>query len=502
MKSRILIWALVGAAGGALVFTAAQTLSARERESGRPVAVAVQNTPPNREGLLSASYAAVVKKTSPAVVNIFTAKTIRSPYGSGGNPFFDDPMFRRFFGIPDGGGGGPRFRDFKQRSLGSGVILSADGYLVTNHHVVDGADEIQVALAESRKQYAARVVGRDPRTDLALLKIDAEGLPFATFADSDHVEVGDVVLAIGNPFGVGQTVTMGIVSAVGRGGMGIEEYEDFIQTDAAINPGNSGGALVDTDGRVVGINVAILSPSGGNNGVGFAIPANQVRSVVDQLSRKGSVDRGFMGVSLQELTPELAKEFGVGDSGGALVAEVTDDSAAAEAGLRQGDVIVEFDGKPVRDGRSLRLMVGQKSPGTQVALKYLRDGKERNARLTLQRMPGTADDGTPAVSEGGASSEDESLRGVGVMDLTLEIRRQLQIPAKVMGAVVASVDPDSAAAQAGLRRGDVIQEIDRKPVKSAEDAVQITKKAKNGKVLVRIWRATGHSYIVVDESKK
>ncbi len=500
MKSRILIWALVGATGGALVFTAAQNVFARERETGKPVAVAVQNTPPNRDGRLAASYAAVVKKTSPAVVNIFTTKTIRSPFGSGGNPFFEDPMFRRFFGVPDGGSGGPRFRDFKQRSLGSGVILSADGYLVTNHHVVDGADEIQVAMAESRKEYPARVVGRDPRTDLALLKIDAESLPFATFADSDHVEVGDVVLAIGNPFGVGQTVTLGIVSAVGRGGLGIEEYEDFIQTDAAINPGNSGGALVDTEGRVVGINVAIMSPSGGNNGVGFAIPANQVRSVVDQLSRKGSVDRGFLGVGLQEMTPDLAREFGVGDTGGALVAEVTEESAAAEAGLRQGDVIVEFDGKPVRDGRGLRLLVGQKSPGTEVTLKYLRDGKEKSTKVALQRMPGTP--GSEATGPESSSDDAEALRGVGVTDLTPEIRRQLQIPARVTGAVIASVDPDSAAAGAGLRRGDVIQEIDRKPVKSAEDAVQITKKAKNGKVLVRVWRATGHSYVVVDESKK
>jgi len=283
--------------------------------------------------------------------------------------------------------------------------------------------------------------------------------------------------------------------------MGIEEYEDFIQTDAAINPGNSGGALVDVEGRVVGINVAILSPSGGNNGVGFAIPANQVRSVVDQLSRKGSVDRGFLGVGLQELTPELAKEFGVGDSGGALVAEVTEESAAAEAGLQQGDVIIEFDGKPVRDGRNLRLIIGQKSPGTVVTLKYLREGKERSAKATLQRMPGAPEDGGGSTPES-SSGDDETLRGVGVTDLTPAARRQLQIPARITGALVASVEPDSAAAQAGLRRGDVIQEIDRQPVKNAEDAVGLSKKAKDRKVLVRVWRSTGHSYIVVDESKK
>src|SRR6185369_12358595 len=258
----------------------------------------------------------------------------------------------------------------------------------TNNHVVDGADEIKVARDKEKTEYTAKIVGRDPKTDIALLKIDAKDLPFATLADSDKIEVGDVVLAIGNPFGIGQTVTMGIVSATKRGNIGIEDYEDFIQTDASINPGNSGGALVDAEGRVIGINTAILSRTGGNQGVGFAVPINLVRSVMEQLTKEGKVVRGYLGVSIQDITPELARQFNLSsDAAGALVSGVTEKSAAAEAGLKSGDVIIEFDGKPVQDSRDLKLMVGRTSPGAKVSVKVLSDGKEKSLQVALKEMP-------------------------------------------------------------------------------------------------------------------
>src|SRR5947207_1108528 len=385
--TKCLLLALVALLGGAAAWVASS--SAFEKSSKRPsISINVNNSPLARETKLTSSFAPVTKRVAPTVVNVFTTKTVRNQM-PGFTPFFDDPFFRRFFGQPFGDNGGRRApQTFKERSLGSGVIVTKDGYILTNNHVVDGADEIKVALAKDRKQYTAKVIGRDPRTDIAVLKISAEDLPFITFADSDKIEVGDVVLALGNPFGIGQTVTMGIVSATGRGGLGIEDYEDFIQTDAAINPGNSGGALVDAEGRPVRVNTAILSRTGGNQGVGFAIPANLARSVMDQIIEKGKVERGFLGVKLQDLTPEFAQQFNVPEnSSGALIAEVTEKSAAAEAGLKSGDVIIELNGSPVKDGRALQLMVGRLAPGDKVAVKILRDGKEKTMTGTLKEMP-------------------------------------------------------------------------------------------------------------------
>jgi len=283
-----------------------------------------------RESKLSASFAPVVERVAPSVVNVFSTKMARNPFGRDLRPLLDDPLFRRFFGDPSDGGAPrqiPRMQ--KQQSLGSGVIVSKDGHILTNNHVVDGADEVKVALLGNKREYTAKVVGRDPKTDIAVLKIDAGDLPPLTLAASDKVAVGDVVLAVGNPFGLGQTVTMGIVSATRRGGMGIEEYEDFIQTDASINPGNSGGALVDTDGRLVGICTAILSRSGGNQGVGFAVPMDLARNVMEQILKKGRVVRGYLGVSIQDVSPELRKDFSVPEGRGALIGGVTDGGSAA-----------------------------------------------------------------------------------------------------------------------------------------------------------------------------
>jgi serine protease Do len=502
MKSslkRTLMAAVLAISCGALGWVTLEKSALGGKPEKISVPIAVNDAPLARETKLNLSFAPIAKRVGPSVVNVFTTKTVRSPEM---RPFFDDPMFRRFFREPFGDGerGSPRQpRTFKERSLGSGVIVTKDGYILTNNHVVDGADEVKVARDKEKKEYTAKVVGRDPKTDIAVLKIDATDLPFVTLADSDKIEVGDMVLAIGNPFGVGQTVTMGIISAVGRGGMGIEDYEDFIQTDAAINPGNSGGALVDAEGRLIGINTAILSRTGGNQGVGFAVPVNLARNVMEHLIQDGKMVRGFLGVSIQDLSPELAKQFNVPDSGGALIGGMTEKSAAAEAGLKSGDVIIELDGKPVKDSRSLRLAVGRMGPGTKVRIKVLRDEKEKTFTVTLREMP---EQKLTATSESNDNeSDEEALKGVGVSDLDSAARSQFNIPDQVKGAMITEVDPDSASYEAGLRQGDVIQEINHQAVTSAEDAVKASQGKTKKSTLVRVWSKGGSRYVVVDESK-
>src|SRR6266446_609269 len=316
------------------------------------------------------TFGPIIKKVSPSVVNIYTAKTVReNPRLS---PLLDDPFFRQFFGAPDESVS----RERREQALGSGVIISDDGYILTNNHVVDGADEVKVVLADGKKEFDAKVIGTDPQTDIALIKVEGKNLPAITVTDSDKLEVGDIVLAIGNPFGVGQTVTMGIVSAKGRGGMGIVDYEDFIQTDASINPGNSGGALVDAEGRLVGINTAILSRTGGNQGIGFAVPVNLARYVMERIVVDGKVTRGYLGVKIQPITSDIAKQSKLSQPVGALIAEVTPGSPGEQAGLKPGDVVTEFDGKSVTDSRHLQLMVAEKPPGSRVSMKIVREGKE------------------------------------------------------------------------------------------------------------------------------
>ena len=497
LKKNLVIAALV--AVGAIGWVAASGRFDRSENKRPTVSVTVNDSPLERQSKMSASFSPVVKKVAPSVVNVFTTKTVRNPMPEI-TPFFDDPFFRRFFGSPFGDDGGRRQpRTFKERSLGSGVIVTKDGYILTNNHVVDGADEIKVARDKDKKQFTAKVVGRDPRTDIAVLKIDAKDLPSITFADSDRIEVGDVVLALGNPFGIGQTVTMGIVSAAGRGGMGIEDYEDFIQTDAAINPGNSGGALVDAEGRLIGLNTAILSRSGGSQGVGFAIPANLSRSVMDQLIEKGKIERGFLGVRIKDLTPELARQFNVPDTtSGALVTQLEDRSAAAEAGVHSGDVIIELNGTPVKDRRNLQLMVGRLAPGDKVSLKVLRDGKEKSFTVTLKEMP---EQRLASANNEPGNNESDALNGVTVGDIDSAARSQFNIPDRVKGALITDVDADSASYEAGLRPGDVIQEIDHKRVTNAAEAVEVSKLVKTKQVLVRFWSRGGSDYVVVDEGK-
>jgi serine protease Do len=506
MKVKLIQWIvpviLAGAVGlavaGAASRDAEKSATAKSAAAAPKAAVVVNDAPIARDAKLGTSYAAIVKKAAPSVVYVYTTKTVKQGFDWNQHPFFNEEWFRKFFGDRfQAPGRAPR--QFKERGLGSAVVVTRDGYLLTNNHVVDGADEIKVMLAKDKQEYIAKVVGRDPRTDIAVLKIEGKDLPFITMGDSDKLEVGDVVLAVGNPFGVGQAVTMGIISATGRGGLGIEEYEDFIQTDAAINPGNSGGALVDTEGRLIGINTAILSRSGGNMGVGFAVPVNLARSVMDRLLRDGKVVRGFLGIKMGDLTPELAKEFKApANTSGVLVDDVFEKTAAAEAGIKPGDIIVEINGKPTKEMHTLKLMVGEMAPGAKLNVKLLREGRERTLTVTLKEM---TDDlaGTPA---GPAEKDNDALEGVVVTDLDSQSREQYKVPPDVKGALITSVAPDSASYEAGLREGDVIREIDHKPVTNAAEAVEVSKRVTDKRVLVRLWSNGGSRFVVVDETKK
>jgi Do/DeqQ family serine protease len=404
----------------------------------------------------AASYAPVVERVTPAVVTIRSERTVRTSAPQ----VPDHPFFREFFG--------QRFdpRQMPERregGMGSGVVVRADGYILTNDHVVNGAEEVTVELSDGRT-LDAKVVGTDKPTDLAVLKVEGKDLRTLELGDSDHVRVGDVVLAVGNPLGVGQTVTMGIVSAKGRAtGLGDGSYEDFIQTDAPINRGNSGGALVDVNGRLIGINSQILTPSGGNIGIGFAIPANMARNVMSQLIEHGEVRRGKLGVTIQQITPDLARGLGLASTSGALVSSVERGGPAATAGLQQGDVITALNGASVKDNNDLRNDIAGLQPGSEVTLTVQRDGKERTVTAKLGALDGSSDREAPRSSEGTSGRF-----GLSVAPLTQERAAELNVRAS-KGLVVESVERGSRAADAGLRAGDVIEQIDRKPVTTGEE---------------------------------
>jgi len=459
------------------------------------------------------SFAPVVKKVAPSVVNIYSTTTVRERAIP--NWLFNDPFWGRLFGDHFGLPNQPR--SYKEQSLGSGVIVSTDGYILTANHVVAGADSVKVALATGEKAFDAKVIGTDPPTDIAVLKIEARRpLHAITIADSDKLEVGDVVLAVGNPFAVGQTVTLGIVSALERGGLGLAGYENFIQTDAAINPGNSGGALVDAQGRLVGINTAIATRTGGYQGVGFAVPINLARFAMDNLIREGKVTRGYLGINPQTLTPDLARNFDLPeDTAGVLVGGVLPNSPAEKAGLQGGDVITEINGKKMADRRNLQLMIAQTPPGTRISLRLLRGQTghkpaEQTLTAKLGEKPGEA-----LASVGGerttprprSQSNLDALEGVEVTDLDARSRRQFDIPANIRGALVLNVQQDSNAAEAGLRPGDVILEINRHPVTNADAAVEMSEQAKGDQILLTVWSppsggAPGATrYLVVDNIK-
>lgn len=438
---------------------------------------------------LNKSLSAVAESVKPSVVNISTTSTVTTG-GSQLHDFFNDPFFRRFFG--DQFGGQLPQRKFKSAALGSGVIITDDGYILTNNHVVQNADEIKVLL-DDKREFTGKVIGTDSHSDLAVIKIKASGLPAIKIGNSDTLKIGEVVMAVGNPFALNQTITMGIVSAVGRSRVGIADYEDFIQTDAAINPGNSGGALVNIDGELVGINTAIFSTSGGYMGIGFAIPSNMAKSVMNSIIKKGKVIRGWLGVSIQDMTPELAKHFGIKEEKGCLVTDIVKDSPAEKAGFQRGDVITEFEGKPVDDSSSLRNMVALSSPETEATVTVLRDGNVKHLSVTLGEL-------SEKVAAAPVKSQYRNvLRGVHVQDLTPNIRRQVDVPKEVEGVIIADVESDSAASIA-LRPGDVIEEINRKTIKSVNDYDKtVSRLGEKESVLLLVYRGGGHMYVTISQ---
>ena len=459
------------------------------------------------------SFAPIVEKVSPSVVTISISKSMRvGERGPGRNPLMDDPFFRKFFGIPDeeqGGGrdkGGDAAKGRKRMmpvGLGSGVIVSKDGYIITNNHVVEQADEITVTLADGKTELKAKKIGTDSGSDIAVIKIEAKDLKPITFADSDKIKVGDVALAIGNPFALRQTVTKGIISAVGRNQTGISDFGNFIQTDASINPGNSGGALVDALGRLVGINSAIFSQSGGNMGIGFAVPSNQARSVMENLIKFGKMQRGFLGIQMQPLDEKLAKEFKAPDKDGILVAEVVPGGGAEKGGVKSGDVIVKLNGQRADDIAAFRNTVANMMPGTKVELEVFRNGKPQALSVTLVERPtnGTAL-GTPSPAPAPVKVPDV-LDGVTVADLNAEFRKKFAIGDDVKGALVKQVNPDSACADADVRAGDVIVDIDGKKIASADEAVKLSEEVKTkSSVRLRISRKGATQFVVVEERKE
>jgi Do/DeqQ family serine protease len=409
---------------------------------------------------LRLSYAPVVQHVAPAVVNVYAAKVVQNR-----NPLLDDPIFRRFFGGGPGGGGGSQV----QRSLGSGVIVDATGLVVTNNHVIEGADEVKVSLADKR-EFEATLVLKDPRTDLAILRIkdSHERFPVLDFADSDAVQVGDVVLAIGNPFGVGQTVTHGIVSALARTQVGISDYQFFIQTDAAINPGNSGGALVDLTGKLVGINTAIFSRSGGSQGIGFAIPANMVRVVVGSAKTGGNaVVRPWLGAKLQAVTADIADSMGLKRPAGALIANVAPNGPAARAGLKAGDLIVSVDGQDVEDPNAFDYRFATKPLGGSAKLGVLRAGREQAVTIALQSAPETPRDEIVIRSRSPFS-------GVKIANLSPALADELQVRNAEEGVVIVDVDTGSYARNLGFQRGDVIQEVNGERIAKTQDLERLS----------------------------
>jgi len=430
------------------------------------------------------AMAEIAEAVKPAIVNISTTKTEKIT-GTPMDPMFDDPFFRRFFGdrfrLPET----PRER--KSMSLGSGVIVSPDGYILTNTHVVKDADKIKVTLSDKR-EFTGKIIGNDPKTEISIIKIEAKGLLTLPVGDSDKLKVGEVVLAVGSPFGLAQTITMGIVSALGRN-IGVADYEDFIQTDAAINPGNSGGALVNARGELVGINTAIFSTTGGYQGIGFAIPSNLAKTVMKSLIEKGKVIRGWLGVSIQTITPELAQQFKLKKDEGTLVADIVEGGPADKAGLMRGDVITEFDGKEVNEPFQLRNMVANTPPGETKEVKIIREGETKTLKITISELP--------METEKIPTAYENALRGLTVQNLTPEVYRQLNLPAKMRGVVVTDIESDSPAG-ATLMPGDIIIEIDRKAVANTEEFKNIVSQIKPDKIItVLVFRKGSTLFVTI-----
>ncbi len=444
---------------------------------------------------LSEAQSEVAAVATPSVVNISTTRMIKTrdemPLD-----LFEDPFFRRFFGDQVPHPNIPKER--KEQSLGSGVIVSEDGYIVTNNHVIEKAQEIKVLLS-NKKDYKAKLIGADPKTDLAIIKIDVKGLTALPWGDSNNLKVGEIVFAIGNPFGLNQTVTMGVISAVGRANVGIADYEDFIQTDAAINPGNSGGALINVRGELIGINTAILSRTGGYQGIGFAVPSSMAKQVMDSLLKFKKVVRGWLGVSIQDVTSELAEEFGVKDLKGALVSSVMKGSPAEKAGIRQGDVILEYNGKLVEDTGHLRNMVSLAPISSTVKVKLFREKKELVVTVVVAELPKKLAEASSRENETEESDNEEessALAGLVVRELTPELARRFGFEENEKGVVVMKIESNSRLFEAGIRPGDIILQINQKNIASLEDYKKIAPKIKAKERLLLLLRRKGQDLFV------
>ncbi|HNO34021.1 MAG TPA: DegQ family serine endoprotease [Nitrospira sp.] len=439
-------------------------------------------------GLPVAGFADVAKTVTPAVVNITTrgAEEVSDRARPRGKmeDFFGSPFGPRRFGPPT------EPREHRGGGQGSGVIVTQDGYVLTNNHVIEGAKTVTVTLPDKR-EFTGRIVGSDPKSDLAVIKIDGTQLPTISWGDSSRLQVGEYVLAVGNPFGLNSTVTLGIVSALGRGHMGITQYEDFIQTDAAINPGNSGGALVNTKGELIGINTAIFSQTGGYQGVGFAVSSGMSKPIYESLVKTGKVVRGYLGIGIQDLNHDLAKSFGVKGSNGAVVTDVKEEGPADKAGIKQGDVILSYQGISVDDAVTLQRAVTRSAVGSKATVKVLRDGHEQELSVTLAELPDTQQ-----VAKAEIESPDQPLAGLAVQELDRETAQELGLKGKIQGVVVTNVDPESEAERAGLMPGDIIREINRKPVTSMKEFDRAASSLKKGQtVLVLINRRGASLYL-------
>ncbi|GBL39920.1 probable periplasmic serine endoprotease DegP-like [Nitrospirota bacterium] len=430
----------------------------------------------------SNGFTEVAKAVTPAVVNITTVAVEEAADSRGGQAELRERM-EEFFGGP-GGPFGPRGfrgpqgpgpsepREHRGGGQGSGVIVSPDGYILTNNHVIEGARTVTITLPDKR-EFVGKIVGADPKTDLAVVKIDGQNLPTVSWGDATKLQVGEYVLAVGNPFGLNSTVTLGIVSALGRGRMGITQYEDFIQTDAAINPGNSGGALVNTKGELVGINTAIFSQTGGYQGVGFAVPTSMSKPIYESLVKNGKVVRGFLGVSIQDLNQDLAKSFGLKDAKGALISDVKDDGPASQGGLKQGDIITAYQGVLVEDAVTLQRQVTKTAVGAKVTIRVIREGHEKSLAVIVGEQPGSA-----KIAKAETGEADYAFAGVAVQELDQNTAKELGV--KGQGVVVTAVEPDSGLEKAGVMKGDVIREINRQPVKSVKEFEKVSSRLKKG----------------------
>jgi serine protease Do len=484
MNKKILLLVIIALAAG---YFAGSSLDIFGPERSSSPYIYNFKTPSGLKGEGSA-FSDIVKVVSPTVVNISTTKTIKNdtiPFSQ----LFESPFDELFepFRTP---------REHKEPSLGSGVIVSADGYIITNYHVVEKSEEIKVILFD-KQEFEGKIIGSDPKTDIAVIKINAKELPAIKWGNSDELQVGEFVLAFGNPFGLSHTVTMGIVSAMGRASVGIADYEDFIQTDAAINPGNSGGPLVNIKGELIGVNTAIFSKTGGYQGIGFAVPSNMVNSVMTQLINDGKVTRGWLGVAIQNVTPELAKEFGLKRSKGALVTDVFKKSPAEEAGLQRGDIILEVSKKEVSDVETLRNIVAQSKVGSAVKMQVLRDKKTISLEAIVEELSqDTVEAKGSGKQEGEVEAEENMLAGLAVTDLTGDIAKQLGLLRDEEGVVVVSVEPGSAAEEGGLRKGDLVQELNKKKVSNIKDFNKAAAHIRDGDTVLLFVNRGGNKFYI------